>query len=351
MKVGLIGLPGAGVTTLFCTFAGRDYSALCATGKVEINLGETKVPDLRVDRLTEIFQPKKSTHAVIEFADVPVDLEPSGGLSAKTLSAIRTMDALAIIIRAFENPAVPHPNTTINPLRDLNSFWEEAVLTDMIQMENRLEKLKKEGKQKSREAEIFNELKDQLENNKTIRDLNPADDVRKLISGFKCISEKPWLVILNTDPDNSIDITPVSGFCDENNLPWLTLAGQMELEISALDPDEQAEFLADIGQQSDARSRFIRGAYEHLNLISFLTTGPDECRAWSIEKGCNAQEAAGKIHSDLAKGFIRAEVISYQDFIDADCSMAVAKKAGKVRLEGKTYIVQDGDIMNIRFNV
>ncbi len=350
MKVGLMGLPGAGVTTLFAIFTGRDYETLITGGKIEVNLGDTRVPDTRLDELDAIFKPKKKTHVALEFADVPVELDTSGVFSSFTINNLRNMDALAVIIRAFDNPAVPHPKGDINPLRDLKSISEEAILTDLVQIEKRLERITKEGRLKSREGELFSMMKDHLESGRPIRDLSLSEDIQKMFSGFKFLTEKPWLVILNTGATPAVALSETLNYLDDNNFPWLEMCGQMELEISGLDPEEQAEFYADLGVQLGARDRFIQGAYRYLNLISFFTVGEDECRAWSIERGTDALGAAGKIHTDLARGFIRAEVISYDDFMLAK-SMAMAKKLGKMRLEGKNYVVQDGDIITIRFSV
>ncbi len=350
MKVGLYGIPGAGATTLFCIFAQREYSKVQMSGKVEVHLGETRVPDPRVDALAEIFNPEKITYPVIEFVDVPVELEHSGAYTPTTVNTLRSVDALALVIRAFDNPAVPHPKETIDPLRDMKAACEEAILTDLIQVEKRLEKLKKEGQLKGQEAQIFLKLKDHLEAMEPVRNMELPPDMKKIISGFKFLTEKQWLILLNTDPDDSIDTTATRKFLDENDFPWLRMSAQMELEIADLPLEEREEFYKDLGVDTGARDRFIRGCYEYLDLISFLTEGSDECRAWSIKNGSDAVTAAGKIHADLARGFIRAEVVSFEDFMAAG-SLAGAKKAGKVRLEGKHYIVKDGDIMSVRFSV
>lgn len=350
MKVGLIGLPGSGVTTLFSLFTGRNYQDVCQNAKSEVNLGDTKVPDDRIDALAKIFNPKKKVYATIEFADVPVELDPSGSFSTSTINHLRNMDALAVVIRAFDNPAVAHSKVTIDPLRDFQSMCDEALLTDLMQIEKKVERLTKEGKIKSREGELFQKLKTQLENSLPIRDMGLTPDDERELAGFRCFTQKPWLVLLNTDQSGTIAIESVTEACRSAKIPCLSINAGMEREISELSEEEQAEFLKDLGVETGARNRFIREAYSLLDLISFLTVGEDECRAWPVQRNSDAVTAAGKIHTDLARGFIRAEVISYAEFMAAG-DMNRAKKAGKLRLEGKNYIVLDGDILNIRFSV
>lgn len=350
MKTGLIGIPGSGVTSLFCLFSGRRYEDVAFSGKAEVNLGETKVPDPRVDELTRIFEPKKKVYATVEFADVPVEMDAGGAFATSTVNHIRTMDAIVMVIRAFENPTVPHPRGSVDPLRDLESTLEEAILTDLIQVEGKLERLAREGRQKSREAQLFETLKSQLEESVPIRDMDLDAGQLKDIAGYRFLTEKPWLAVINTDPGEAIPEN-VKSHLETRGLTGLALSGQFELELMDLEPDEQAEFLADMGLARGGRDRFIRTVYECLDLISFLTYGKDECRAWSIERGSTAVEAAGKIHTDLARGFIRAEVIGYEDFMACGGDMQAVKKAGKLRMEGKHYIVHDGDIFTVLFNV
>ncbi|MCD4654107.1 DUF933 domain-containing protein [bacterium] len=348
MKSGLIGFPGSGVTSMFCLFSGRRYEDIAFSGKKEINLGETKVPDERVDKLTEIFNPKKKVYATMEFADVPVELDNSGAFASSTVNHIRNMDAIVVVIRSFENPTVPYPK--IDPLHDLESTLEEAILTDLIQIEGKLDRLGRECKLKSREAQIFQLVKDKLEESIPIRDMNLDESTLKEISGYRFLTEKPWLVIVNVDPGEDMPDTVVN-FLQSNNLNGLALSGQFELELIDLDPDEQTEFLTDMGLERGGCDRFIQMAYKSLDLISFLTYGTDECRAWSITRGSDAVQAAGKIHSDLARGFIRAEIAGFDDFLACGGSMQAVKKAGKMRMEGKKYIVKDGDLITVLFNV
>jgi len=350
MKTGLIGIPGSGVTSLFCLFSGRRYEDVAFSGKAEVNLGETKVPDPRVDELTRIFEPKKKVYAALEFADVPVEMDAGGAFATSTVNHIRNMDAIVMVIRAFDNPTVPHPGGSVDPLRDLESTLEEAILTDLIQVEGKLERLAKEGRQKSRDALLFETLKAKLEESVPVRDMGLDEAQLKEIAGYRFLTEKPWLAVINTDPGE--DIPPAVGDAlNSRGIAALALSAQFELELMDLDPDEQVEFLRDMGLERGGRDRFIRTVYACLDLISFLTYGKDECRAWSIPRGSTAVEAAGKIHSDLARGFIRAEVIGYEDFTACGGDMQAVKKAGKFRMEGKNYIVQDGDLMTVLFNV
>jgi ribosome-binding ATPase len=350
MKVGLMGLPGSGVTTLFCLFTGRSYKQILERGKIEILLGETRVPDPRLDRLTKMYHPKRQVLPSIMFADVPVELDTTGALTAHVINSLRNLDAVGIVIRAFDNPAVPHPKSTINPLRDLQSFTDEAILTDLLQIEKRRERLKKENRLKSREGELLEELKHHLENDQPIRTCGLSPDEQHVVAGFRFLTQKPWLVLLNTDGSDPENIQEIDTYCSRYRLPWLTICTQMEYEIATLDPEDRDDFLKDLGVDSGASDRFIRLAYRHLKLISFFTVGSDECRAWPIRRGSNSVTAAGAIHTDLARGFIRAQVVSYKDFIEAG-TMNAAKRAGKVRLEGKNYIVQDGDLLDIRYNI
>ncbi|MBN1878655.1 redox-regulated ATPase YchF [bacterium] len=350
MKTGLIGLPSSGVTTIFCLFCNRNYTDLAFSGKTEVNLGETRVPDSRVDRLADIFKPRKSVYTTIEFADVPVDVDSGGALAASTVNNIRNMDAVAIVIRSFNNPAIPHTRGSVDPLRDLHSILEEALLADLIQVEKKLEKNSKEGRLKGREGQIFTEIKAGLDAMIPIRDQELSSDIRKEISGFRFLTEKPFLVVINTEPGESIP-NELEEYLRSAKLSGLPIAGQFELELTALTPEEQGEFLSEIGVSEGGRDRFINLVYRNLDLISFLTYGDDECRAWSLPRGSDAVEAAGRIHSDLARGFIRAEIVNFDEFIQCGASIAAVKKAGKMRMEGKKYLIRDGDMVTILFNI
>ncbi len=350
MKAGLIGFPGSGVTTIFSLFCQRDYEQLAYSGKTEVHLGETKVPDTRVEKLAEIFNSRKQVHAVIEFADIPFEKHSGDAMASSTINQVRHMDAVVIVIRAFSNPAVPHIAGGLDPVRELNSFLHEALLSDLIQVEKKLERLMKEGLIKSREGQFFLKIKEGLEKSIPIRDMDLDADAKKEISGFRFLTEKPWLVIVNTDPGECVsdDLTEA---LQNHGLSAMPIAAQFELELESFSDDEQKEFLNEIGLTEGAGKRFIDMVYSKLDLISFLTYGDDEARAWSLHRGSTALDAAGKIHSDLARGFIRAEVFQFDDLIQHGGNLALVKKSGRIRIEGKSYLVQDGDVITVLFNV
>lgn len=350
MKTGLIGYPGSGVTTVFSLFCRREYDQLAYSGKSEVHLGETKVPDSRVEKLTEIFHSRKTVHATIEFADIPFEKHIGETLAPATITHIRNMDAVVVVLRAFSNPAVPHIAGEIDPVRDLNTILQEVLLTDLIQVEKRLERIEKEGRIKSREGQIFMELKQGLEQSTPVRDMHLGPEIGKELSGFRLLSEKPWLVIVNTDPGEEISEN-LLGVMREHALPGMPVAAQFELELEAFPETERMEFLRDICMTEGGRNRFIDLVYSKLDLISFFTYGDDESRAWPLHRGSTAQEAAGKIHSDFARGFIRAEVFHFDDLMEHGGNLSAIKKSGKMRIEGKNYIVQDGDIITILFNI
>jgi GTP-binding protein YchF len=313
-------------------------------GKEEIHLGVIKVPDIRVDKLAQIYKPKKTTYAEIRFTDFPPN---QGEDNLKSNSALvgqmREVDAIALVLGDFgpEN----------NPLKDLNDLLTEMILADLAVVENRQARLKKEKARPLEDAVLERSLK-ALENEESLRNLSFSDDEENLLSGFGFLSRKPVLVLFNQSEDKAGQELPAA-LKDElkrRGLQGLALAGKVEMEIAQLDEADRAAFLKDVGISEPARERFIQASYALLDLISFLTAGEDEVRAWTITQGTVARKAAGKIHSDIERGFIRAEVIAYNDFI-ALGSETKCKEAGKLRLEGKDYVVQDGDIVHFRFAV
>jgi len=344
MKVGLIGHRGAGKTTVFNMLTGLQAQVGGYGGKEEIHLGVIKVPDARVDKLSQLFKPKKTTYAEIRFTDFPAsqnDDELKGNSSLVT--QMREVDAMALVLRDFE--------TSADPLRQLNDLLTEMILADLTVVENRRTRLKKE-KARPQEEALLERCATTLENEESLRNLEFSADDENLISGFGFLSRKPVLVLFNQADDKAGQ--PLSAaYQDElkrRGLDGLALAGKVEMEVAQLDESDREAFLKEIGIQEPARERFIRASYRLLDLISFLTTGEDEVRAWTITQGTIARKAAGKIHSDIERGFIRAEVIAYDDFVVLG-SEAKCKEAGKLRLEGKDYIVQDGDIIHFRFAV
>ncbi len=344
MKVGLIGHRGAGKTTVFNMLTGLQAQVGGYGGKEEVHLGVIKVPDARVDKLSQVFKPKKTTYAEIRFTDFPAsqnDDELKG--NSNLITQMREVDAMALVLRDFEPDA--------DPLRQLNDLLTEMILADLTVVENRRARLKKE-KARPQEEALLERCAITLENEESLRNLDFSADDENLLSGFGFLSRKPVLVLFNQADDKAGQ--PLSAANQDElkrrGLDGLVLAGKVEMEVAQLDESDRAAFLKEIGIQEPARERFIRASYRLLDLISFLTTGEDEVRAWTITQGTSARKAAGKIHSDIERGFIRAEVIAYDDFVVLG-SEAKCKEAGKLRLEGKDYIVQDGDIIHFRFAV
>ena len=352
MKVGIVGLAGAGKTTVFNALTGL-AAEVGYGGRDRANVGVIKVPDDRVDRLADLFNPKKKTYAEMSFVDTAgPDVEqtdrPRSGLDPKLVQHMRETDSLVQVVRAFESPYV---TGVPDPVRDIRSFDDELMLTDLVQIENRLERLKKE-KDSGRERETLERLKAAIEAETPLRDTSIGSDETQLIAGFRFLSLKPLLLLLNVSEDSIAAAVPheVNSLASTKHLEVIQMCGKAEMDIAQLEPGEQREFLLDLGISEPARDRFIRAAYGLLDLISFLTAGEDECRAWPIKRGTIAHKAAGKIHSDIERGFIRAEVIRFEDLMEYG-SEARCREHGKHRLEGKEYVVRDGDVVHFRFNV
>ena len=342
MKIGLIGHRGAGKTTIFNMLTGLQ-AQVGGFGKEEVHLGVIKVPDERIDRLSQIFKPKKTTYAEIRFTDFPPQAEDNLKSNNALVTQMREVDAIALVLRDFE--------TGGDPLRDLNDLLTEMILADLAVVENRRSRLKKE-KARPQEEELLERCAQALENEESLRNLTFSADEENILSGFGFLSRKPLLVLFNQAEDKAGQ--PLAASYQEGlqrrGLEGLALAGKVEMEIAQLEEKDRAAFLKEIGIAEPARDRFIRASYRLLDLISFFTTGEDEVRAWTITQGTNARKSAGKIHSDIERGFIRAEVVAYADFITHG-SEAKCKEAGKLRLEGKDYIVKDADIIHFRFAV
>lgn len=352
MKIGIVGFAGSGKTTVFNALTGLAAETGFG-GRDKANVGVIKVPDQRVDKLGELYNPKKKTYAEISFVDVAGPEHETGesekGLDQKLVQHMREVDALVHVVRAFESPYLA---SAPDPVGDVRSFEEEMILTDLVQVENRIARLKKE-RDSGREKELLERLKADLESEKALRDVELSPEELTLVAGFRFLSLRPILVLLNVGEDAVAGGVPaqLSEFAANSGLAVIPMCGKAEADIAELEPDEQREFLQDLGIHEPARDRFIRGAYGLLDLISFLTAGEDECRAWPIKRGTTAQKAAGKIHSDIERGFIRAEVVKFEDLVAAAGSIPHCREQGKLRLEGKEYIVQDGDVINFRFNV
>ena len=353
MKVGLVGFAGSGKTTIFNTLTGLTAEVGGFGAREKANVGVIKVPDARVDKLAELYNPKKQTYVEMSFVDVA---GPQGdqaertesGLDPKLVQHMREVEALVNVVRGFNSPMLTQP---ADPMRDIKAFDDELILTDMVQIETRIQRLKKE-KDSTRERELLERLKGALEEERPLRDVEIAHEELGLIAGFRFLSLKPLLLLLNVGEDAAGSAAPaeVVELAASRKLSLIAMSGRAEMDIAQLTEEEQREFLQDLGIAEPARDRFIRAAYQLLDLISFLTSGEDECRAWSIRRGTTAHRAAGVIHSDIERGFIRAEVVRFEDLIEWK-SEARCREQGKLKLEGKEYVVHDGDVIHFRFNV
>ena len=356
MKIGLVGFAGSGKTTVFNTMTGLDVPVGFGG---ELRLGTVKVPDERIDALSRIFRPRKTIHAEITFCDI---LGEHGaekkGLSRRALQQIRDQDALCLVVRDFENPAL---EGAPDPAADLEAFHAECILADLEIVERRIERAQKEKSDAGAHQRIaraalelaaFDTMKTTLEQERPIRSL-PTDVLdREHLRGYGLLTDRPLLIALNRSESRASEPIPpaMAARLADLHAAGLTLSASVEAEIAGLNAEDQTAFLQDLGMTEPALARFIRTAYGLLDLISFFTVGEDEVRAWTIRRGTRAKQAAGRIHSDLERGFIRAEVMPYDVFMAYGSESAV-RDAGKLQVEGKDYAVSDGDIMNIRFNV
>jgi ribosome-binding ATPase len=349
METGIIGLPLSGKTTIFNALTGlAAQTSVRAGGSRDANVASVDVPDERVDRLAVIFKPQKKVFANIRFKDLAVEFTEDGGMSAASIGELRNADALTLVVRAFQDEAVLHPDGDLDALRDFRHLMDTLVFSDLAMAERRMERLAKEGKKSDREHQRLEKVAERLGQGRPIgRDLLSADDF-KLFSGFAFLTAKPIIVVANTG-EASADTAPLRAAVAEQALAFFEIQGRTEMEIAQLPAGEQKEFLAAIGATESARVRFIHAIYDALGLMSFLTVGEDEVRAWSVSRDATASRAAGKIHTDLERGFIRAEVVYWQELLDAG-GLKEAKSAGKLRLEGRDYPVKDGDVLNIRAN-
>jgi GTP-binding protein YchF len=365
LRAALIGVGSSGKTSLFQLMTSARETARASHGKGEASIGISKVPDARLDRLTAMYNPKKRVAATVEFSDLAIP--GTGGAQALVdVAAYKNADALVHVLRAFQDPSVPHPSGAVDPARDAQSMEDELILADLGVAERRLERLEKDLK-KNRSAELEKEkdvitlCKTTLEGGRPLRTLDLKGEDLKRLRGFQFLSAKPLLIVINLDEsalaqggdaatriDRAAEAAGLTAFLSHAATAAVAVCAKIELEISQLDAADAAAFLADLGLSESGLDRVIRASYDLLGYMSFFTVGEDECRAWSIPRHTQAQLAAGEIHSDIARGFIRAEVVSY-DHLIARGSMAVCREHGEVRLEGKEYIVQDGDIINFRF--
>lgn len=354
MKIGLIGLPRVGRTTVFNLLTGRGEETGGYGGR-QAHLATIKVPDPRVDRLSAIFSPKKTTYAEIEFLDLPAFQVGRGGIPAERLNEMRNVDAVVHVLRGFEDASAARDEDSKGLVADAESLEQELILTDMILAEKRLERVRTEyrkgRKELGPEMELMEKLVAWLGEGQPLRVLKLDAHEETLLKTYQLLSKPPMILLANCDdaPDPE-PLAALDQMAAAGNLAYLAFNGLAEWEITQLDAEDRKAFLADLGNEEPARERFIRSCYDLLALASFFTVGEDEVRAWTIRRELPAVKAAGKIHSDLERGFIRAETIAYERFQELG-SLAEARKQGALRLEGKEYPVQDGDILNIRFNV
>ncbi|UCH65835.1 MAG: redox-regulated ATPase YchF [Ignavibacterium sp.] len=358
MQIGIVGLPFSGKSTLFQTITKTHIDA-AALAKSETHQSVIKIPDKRLDKLTEIFNPKKKVNAAIEVIDV-VGLQKgetgSTQFTSNFLAKVRTNDALIQVVRLFDNESVPHPEGTINMMRDIDSFETEFIISDMDIIERRIDSIKKQimkskDEQLKRELPILEKCYQHLQEETPLREAHLSNDELKLLRSYSFLSAKPMLIALNLDEDHVGDS---DNFLNEltkkklsKNTKALAFFGRIEREMSELSDEEALEFMQEYGIKESSLISVIRESYDLLNLHTFFTFGDVECHAWTLKKGANAQEAAGEVHTDFYNKFIRAEVVHYNDFIE-DGSFANAKEKGHWRLEGKEYVVQDGDLIVIR---
>ena len=367
MKVGIIGLPQSGKTSVYNALT-RSQVELNKYGGGEVSVNVISVPDSRFDHAVKTCQPKKETPASIEVTEGGARVERNEGqgrgdkFGADFFSAVRNMDALLLCIRAFSNLEVALPNGGLNPLRDAEKILEELLLADLTVIETRLEKLekarvlKRQTNTEAVEHQVMNKVKAHLEALLPVRSLELSEDEQRAIKSYAFVSGKPLILVANIGEEDLSDQTPDSvkaleAFANAQGSQLILLCAKVEMEVSQMSPEDEREFLEAMGITDAARNRLIRAAYQVLGQISFFTVGEDEVRAWTIRQGTNAVGAAGAIHSDLARGFIRAELMNFDEFIEVGGCWDEAKSAGKMRLEGKEYIVKDGDILHVRFKV
>ncbi|HEX7485501.1 MAG TPA: DUF933 domain-containing protein [Vicinamibacterales bacterium] len=361
LRTALIGFPSSGKTTLFQLMTSQTDAPKAGHGKLEAVVGVARVPDVRVNRLAELYTPKKKTPATVEFADL-AGPGRSGAQALLDVAPYRNADALVHVVRAFRDPTVTHHGDAINPASDAQAMEDELLLADLAVTEKRLERIDRDLK-KGRTSELEREraliirCQESLENGLPIRGLSMTDDERKMLRGFQFLSAKPLLLVVNldeadttllSDGTRAAEAAGLTTFLSRAGTGVVAVCARIELEIGQLEPADARAFLADLGLAEPGVNRVIRTTYDLLGYISFLTAGEDECRAWSIPRGTHAQVAAGEIHSDIARGFIRAEVVRFEHLI-ARGSLAACREHAEVRLEGKEYVVQDGDVINFRF--
>ena len=362
MKIGIVGLPNVGKSTMFnaITNAGAECAnyPFCT---IEPNIGVVPVPDYRLDELTKMYKPEKTTHAIIEFVDIAGLVKGASkgeGLGNKFLSHIREVDSIVEVVRCFEDSNIVHVDGNIDPIRDIETINLELIFADLETVEKRLEKAKKllKSDKKYQEINTFEKIKAALEEGKSARTIDFTDEEIDVVNSCLLLTMKPILYVANvseeqlSDIDNDKNVNLVRNYAEMENAEVIPLCVKIEEELTILDENDKKEMLKELGLNESGLDKVIKASYDLLGLMSFLTAGEPEVRAWTIKKGTKAPQAAGKKHSDIERGFIRAEIVSYDDLMK-EGSMQAAKEKGLVRLEGKDYIMQDGDIVLFKFNV
>ena len=361
LRAALIGVGSSGKSTLFELMTSVRETGRAAHGKGETTIGISKVPDARLDKLTAMYNPRKRVPATVEFTDLALPAGSGGARALVDVAAYKNADALVHVLRAFQDPSVPHPSGSVDPARDAQTMEDELILADLGVVERRLDRIEKDLKkgrtpELERERDVLMLCKAALEEGRPLRTLDLEGEDLKRLRGYQFLSAKPLLIVINLDEsqlaaggiDDAAAATGLTSFLSRGSTAAVGVCAKIELEIGQLDAADAAAFLVDLGLAESGLNRVIRASYDLLGYMSFFTVGDDECRAWSIPRGTSAQLAAGEIHSDIARGFIRAEVVSY-DHLTTRGSMAACRDHGEVRLEGKEYTVQDGDIINFRF--
>ncbi len=356
MKLGIIGLPQSGKTTIFNALTRGNTPTTASAGRIEVHTAVVDVPDPRVDKLSAMFKPRKTIYAKVTYADI-AGLEGGAatskgvaGISGQLLNQLAQMDGFILVVRAFDDENVPHPSGSVDPKRDVEAMLSELLLNDLIAVERKLERLDEERRKggtdktiNARQTELFERLNKTLSDNRPLRDMEFNAEEQKELASYGLLTRKPILTVFNLGEGQKAPAIQLDH-------PCVDLMGKLEMEIAQLSPDDAAVFMQEYGIEELSLSKMIRLSYDLLKLQSFFTVGEDEVRAWTTRRGASAVEAAGEIHTDLQRGFVRAEVVAYEDLISLG-GMNEAKTKGKLRLEGKEYLVKDGDIMHIRFNV
>ncbi len=363
MEIGIVGLPNVGKSTMFnaITKAGAECAnyPFCT---IEPNVGIVPVPDERLDKLAELYNPEKVTHAVVKFVDIAGIVKGASkgeGLGNKFLSHIREVDAIVQVVRCFENGNITHVDGSINPLRDVETINLELILADMETLEKRMDravKMARTDKKRQVEVDALERIKKALEAGKLASSVSLTDEEKEMLTDFYLLTAKPMMYVGNLSEDQlktyetDANFMALKKYAEENGSEAIPLCVKVEEELATLEDEEKAEMLELMGIEEPGLDKLIKASYKLLNLMSFLTAGEPEVRAWTIQIGTKAPAAAGKIHSDIERGFIKAEVVSYNDLIDCG-SLAKAREKGLIRIEGKDYVMQDGDVVLFRFNV